>query len=99
MSKIRGFPVFIIFFVGALFSLMGLPPFGGFLLKLFPFIIIVSSGKTIFLLFFISGALFSLFFYLRLLFNLCFLVPPVSVKVFLRFRLFLLNSRHSFVLG
>ena len=87
LNKVVFFPVFVGFLTIGFFSLIGIPPFGGFSLKLFPFFSLFKS-KNIFLLLlvFVPGTLFSLFFYLRLLFNLCFLIPPVRIKTFFFFR-------------
>lgn len=99
LRKISGFPVFVFFFVGRLFSLMGIPPFGGFILKVVPMFIMISSGYSLLLLAYIPGALFSLFFYLRLLFNLCFLVPPTRVKTLIGYRQSGYKKILPFILG
>lgn len=87
LRKISSFPIFVFFLILGFFSLMGIPPFGGFSLKLLPFFSLFNTGNVfLLLLVFVPGTLFSLFFYLRLLFNLCFLIPPIRVNTFFYFR-------------
>nr|YP_025935.1 NADH dehydrogenase subunit 2 [Cucumaria miniata]AAR02396.1 NADH dehydrogenase subunit 2 [Cucumaria miniata] len=61
-------PITLLFSI-FLLSLGGLPPLGGFLNKLIPFIIFLNNINWIFIPSLIFGSLTSLYFYLRIVFN------------------------------
>ena len=79
IGKIKGKPIFICLLICRIISLGGLPPFSGFILKIIPIWVVIMKNRIFFLLLLIPGALLSLFFYLRLLFNIGFLLPPVRL--------------------
>uniref|UniRef100_A0AAU7E4D0 NADH-ubiquinone oxidoreductase chain 2 n=1 Tax=Protankyra bidentata TaxID=2904677 RepID=A0AAU7E4D0_9ECHN len=99
ISKVSGNPVFMGLLVCGIISLGGLPPFSGFILKLIPIWVVIKNGNILFLFFLIPGALLSLFFYLRLLFNVGFLLPPVSLGSVNSFRFNNLNVVSSYFIG
>ena len=93
--KIRYFPFFISCVICGILSLGGLPPFGGFLIKFVPICLIRKKGGFFMLFFLVVGTLFSLFYYLRLMFNLGLLFFPVSTGFLIRHRT---NKRPSMIL-
>ena len=99
LSKFKGFPVFIGVVVRGVLSLRGLPPFRGFLLKVIPIGLVVLSSKLFYLCMLIPGALLSLFFYLRLLFKIGFLIPPIRLRGLRSFRFDTLGYFNSLFIG
>jgi len=99
VGKFSGFPVFIGLLVCGILSLSGLPPFGGFLVKVVPIGLVIFRDSLVYLSLLIPGALLSLFFYLRLLFNVGFLIPPVSLGRLSIFRFDFVGFIGSFVVG
>nr|BDH75801.1 NADH dehydrogenase subuinit 2 [Euapta godeffroyi] len=79
LLKFISFPLFVGAIICGLLSLGGIPPFGGFLIKFIPIGLLSLGGNFVFVLPLIFGALISLFFYLRVLFNVGFLIPPMSI--------------------
>jgi len=69
LRKIRIIPTTSILFSLTLLSLGGLPPLGGFLKKLIPFLILIENLKRFLIPIFIIGSLIRLYFYLRIVFK------------------------------
>nr|QVD42807.1 NADH dehydrogenase subunit 2 [Chiridota sp. SS-2021] len=84
--KVGYFSWFVFFVICGTISLGGLPPFGGFLIKFLPIYIISVNGGYLTLGLLILGTLLSLFYYLRLTFNLGLLLFPVSVGFLVNYR-------------
>ncbi len=82
---IKSMPVTAVSFLGCAFSIMGIPPFGGFFSKYFVIAGSVNAGQTWIALTFIVGAFLTIIYLFRL-FNLVFLgeaksgLPPEKSK-------------------
>nr|YP_009971642.1 NADH dehydrogenase subunit 2 [Colochirus quadrangularis]QNG57237.1 NADH dehydrogenase subunit 2 [Colochirus quadrangularis] len=84
LNKTNIIPTSSILIPLTLFSIGGLPPFGGFINKLIPFNILIINNNLIIIPLLILGSLLSLFYYIRIIINTNLIIfPNNSINIIL----------------